>query len=182
MPDVADEELNAPAPEPLRFDIDEPELLDDDMVEILVLPEASALQIVSTHLQLSLPRPPKECTRHALANWKPARSSCRIRAVSTMQAWFKTSASSWPVALSSMAHGPALKVTERHVQIQEEQDAPTMVHNGGGSDASGEVTAVDETTMEDGDLEDAVGLLTQLEVPHPPHKLLNAAASTIWHP
>ena len=44
-----------------------------------------------------------------------------------------------------------------------------MVHNGGGTDASGEVTAVDETTMEDGDLEDAVGLLTQLEVlPLPP--------------
>lgn len=56
-----------------------------------------------------------------------------------------------------------------------------MVHNGGGTDASGEVTAVDETTMEDGDLEDAVGLLTQLEVLHPPHKLLNAATSTIWH-
>ena len=48
---MADEELNAPAPEPLRFDIDEPELLDDDMVEILVLPEASALHAVSTHLQ-----------------------------------------------------------------------------------------------------------------------------------
>ena len=44
---MADEELNAPAPEPLRFDIDEPELLDDDMVEILLLPEASALQAVS---------------------------------------------------------------------------------------------------------------------------------------
>ena len=50
-----------------------------------------------------------------------------------------------------------------------------MVHNGGGTDASGEVTAVDETTMEDGDLEDAVGLLTQLEVLHPPHKLLNGS-------
>ena len=43
-----------------------------------------------------------------------------------------------------------------------------MVHNGGGTDASGEVTAVDVSTMDDGDLEDAVGLLTQLEVPHPP--------------
>ena len=74
---MPDEELNAPAPEPLRFDIDEPELLDDDMVEILLLPEASALQAVSmrcpycqavsrlctgslhavlTHLQLGLPR------------------------------------------------------------------------------------------------------------------------------
>ena len=56
---MADEELNAPAPEPLRFDIDEPELLDEDMVEILVLPEVSTQQAASTHLQLGLPRCPK---------------------------------------------------------------------------------------------------------------------------
>ena len=60
-----------------------------------------------------------------------------------------------------------------------------MVHNGGGTDASGEVTAVDETTMEDGDLEDAVGLLTQLEVlPLPPQAAqrshLNHLASVTW--
>ena len=60
-----------------------------------------------------------------------------------------------------------------------------MVHNGGGTDASGEVTAVDETTMEDGDLEDAVGLLTQLEVlPLPPHAAqrsrLDHLASVTW--
>lgn len=41
LPDVVDEELNKPPPEPLQFDIDQPELLDDDMVEILLLPEAS---------------------------------------------------------------------------------------------------------------------------------------------
>ena len=41
LPDVADEELNKPPPQPLQFDIDQPELLDDDMVEILLLPEAS---------------------------------------------------------------------------------------------------------------------------------------------
>ena len=40
MPDVADDELNVPPPEPLHFNIDEPELLDDDMVEILLLEEA----------------------------------------------------------------------------------------------------------------------------------------------
>ena len=94
----------------------------------------------------------------------------------------KTSACFWPARLSGTAHGQALKIMECHAQVQEEQDAPTMVHNGGGSDASGEVTAVDETTMEDGDLEDAVGLLTQLEVLHSPHKLLTAVTSAIWHP
>ena len=41
LPDVADDELNFPVPEPLRFNIDEPALLDDDMVEILLLEEAS---------------------------------------------------------------------------------------------------------------------------------------------
>ena len=41
LPDVADDELNVPIPEPLRFSIDEPALLDDDMVEILLLEEAS---------------------------------------------------------------------------------------------------------------------------------------------
>ena len=40
LPDVADDELNVPSPEPLRFNIDEPALLDDDMVEILLLEEA----------------------------------------------------------------------------------------------------------------------------------------------
>jgi len=40
VPDVADDELNVPPPEPLHFNIDEPELLDDDMVEILLLEEA----------------------------------------------------------------------------------------------------------------------------------------------
>ena len=38
---MADDELNVPPPEPLRFNIDEPALLDDDMVEILLLEEAS---------------------------------------------------------------------------------------------------------------------------------------------
>lgn len=42
LPDVADEELNVPPPEPLEFNIDQPELLDDDMVEILLLHEASS--------------------------------------------------------------------------------------------------------------------------------------------
>lgn len=41
MPDLVDEELNKPPPQLLQFDIDQPELLDDDMVEILLLPEAS---------------------------------------------------------------------------------------------------------------------------------------------
>ena len=41
LPDVADDELNVPPPEPLHFNIDEPALLDDDMVEILLLEEAS---------------------------------------------------------------------------------------------------------------------------------------------
>ena len=53
---MADEELNAPAPEPLRFNIDAPELLDDDMVEILLLPEASSLQALPACLQRSLLR------------------------------------------------------------------------------------------------------------------------------
>ncbi len=41
LPDVADDELNVPPPRPLHFNIDEPALLDDDMVEILLLEEAS---------------------------------------------------------------------------------------------------------------------------------------------
>ena len=57
-----------------------------------------------------------------------------------------------------------------------------MVHSGGGSDAMGEVTAIDEATMDDGDLEDAVGLLTQLEVLHLTHSLFYVAILAIWHP
>ena len=47
LPDVADDELNVPPPEPLRFNIDEPALLDEDMVEILLLEEASQGPITS---------------------------------------------------------------------------------------------------------------------------------------
>lgn len=50
-----------------------------------------------------------------------------------------------------------------NVQEPEEQNAPVM-HQPEGSAASGEVTAVDEVTMKEEDLQEAVGLLTQLEV------------------
>ena len=51
-----------------------------------------------------------------------------------------------------------------HVQEPVEQDAPPQVRSPGGGAPSGEVTAIDETTMEEEDLQEAVGLLTQLEV------------------
>ncbi|CAL5224336.1 g7008 [Coccomyxa viridis] len=86
LPDVADDELNVPPPEPLRFNIDEPALLDEDMVEILLLEEE-------------------------------------------------------PV----------------------EQEAPPQTRSPDGAAPAGEVTAIDETTMKEEDLQEAVGLLTQLE-------------------
>ena len=49
------------------------------------------------------------------------------------------------------------------MQEPEEQDAPTVVGSPDGSPPSGEVTAIDETTMGEEDLQEAVGLLTQLE-------------------
>ena len=61
------------------------------------------------------------------------------------------------------------------MQEPEEPDAPPVPHGADGHGArgttqagdSGEVTAVDETTMKEEDLEEAVGLLTQLEVGTP---------------
>ena len=49
------------------------------------------------------------------------------------------------------------------VQEPMEQDAPTVVASQDGSQPSGEVTAVDVATMGEEDLQEAVGLLTQLE-------------------
>lgn len=39
LPAETDEDLLRPVPEPLKFDIDAPHLLDEDMVEILEMPE-----------------------------------------------------------------------------------------------------------------------------------------------
>lgn len=63
------------------------------------------------------------------------------------------------------------------MQEPEELDAPPVPHGADGHGAhtakqageSGQVTAVDETTMKEEDLEEAVGLLTQLEVGAPPN-------------
>lgn len=51
-----------------------------------------------------------------------------------------------------------------HVQEPAEQDAPPQVRSPNDGAPSGEVTAIDETTMKEEDLQEAVGLLTQLEV------------------
>ena len=45
-----------------------------------------------------------------------------------------------------------------------EQEAPQQEHSPDGAAPAGEVTAIDETTMKEEDLQEAVGLLTQLEV------------------
>lgn len=47
-----------------------------------------------------------------------------------------------------------------------------MSHAADGSAPAGEVTAVDSATMAEGDLEEAVGLLTQLEVCFIPYPTL----------
>ena len=99
LPDVADEELNAPAPEPLRFDIDEPELLDDDMVEILLLPEVSA-SASSTHM---LAAQSAEISR---ANAQKSDFLWSLPCV-LMQAQLKAAASSWPAKLPGRAQQSA---------------------------------------------------------------------------
>ena len=71
LPDVADDELNVPPPEPLRFDIDEPALLDDDMLEILLLEEASPV-LYPPHLKvghLRCGRPAEQSTTSTLSLW-----------------------------------------------------------------------------------------------------------------
>ncbi len=66
-----------------------------------------------------------------------------------------------------------------HLFVQEpvEQEAPPQMRSPDGAAPAGEVTAIDEKTMKEEDLQEAVGLLTQLEVrPQNPQ-----VKSRSWH-
>ena len=69
-----------------------------------------------------------------------------------------------------------------HVQEPEEEDAPTVVGSPDGSPQSGEVTAIDESTMGEEDLQEAVGLLTQLEARVPLVRSVSAAPQRLMLP
>ena len=66
-----------------------------------------------------------------------------------------------------------------HLLVQEpvEQEAPPQTRSPDGAAPAGEVTAIDETTMKEEDLQEAVGLLTQLEVrPKTPSQIMLPAS------
>ena len=63
-----------------------------------------------------------------------------------------------------------------NVQEPVEQEAPPQMRSPDGAAPAGEVTAIDETTMKEEDLQEAVGLLTQLEVR--PHTLIELKFAT----